>query len=440
MAQPALKQDGIPDEIWRLAEQLNAGSPLGDRLKAANTDHSASSLARRFAPERARQRAAAADPTVLPRIEPAPNQPAEAPRRFALAVTVGLVSAAALVAGMMMLGGIEDLNLDRVFEDAGLVSHPGASPHTSAALSISISPPRSSAPSIGAGSDGEVRTAARPEVAPPLSSGFAVRSGETDRIEGLMAHGRKMIDVGYLAGARAYYRRAAEAGSGEAALAVGATYDPDIIARMGVQGIKPDRSQAAKWYARAAGLGVADRDATLSRLTDGWGTEPAIPEPAGIMASASPAQGISSPLRNPHATPARARIAQDVPTAQEEPIAQGTPIAEDARQRIASNRTSATSSVRPQLLASEEEPKPGPLSMFMRAATSLSAHEEWMEVKTPVNIRNAPSSTAGSDKVALTGTKLRVVGREGNWVRIADPKTAREGYIYNRFLKESSAP
>ena len=158
------------------------------------------------------------------------------------------------------------------------------------------------------------------------------------------------------------------------------------------------------------------------------------------MASASPAQGISAPLRNPHATPARAQIAQDVPTAQQEPIAQGTPIADDARQRIASNRTSATSSVRPQLLASEEAPKPGPLSMFMRAATSLSAQEEWMEVKTPVNIRKAPSSTAGSDKVALTGTKLRVVSREGNWVRIADPKTAREGYIYNRFLKASSAP
>ena len=446
MVQPALKQDGIPDEIWQLAEQLNAGSPLGERLQAANTDHSASALARRFAPDRARQRAAAADPTVLPRIEPASNQPAEAPRRFALAVMVGLASAAALVGGMMWLGGIEDLNLDRVFEDAGLVSNPGASPHTSAALSISISPPRSSALSIGAGGDGEVRTAARPEVAPPLSPGFAVRSGETDRIEGLMAHGRKMIDVGYFAGARAYYRRAAEAGSGEAALAVGATYDPDIIARMGVQGIKPDRAQAAKWYARAAGLGIADRDATLSRLTQGWGTEPALPEPAGIMASASPAQGISAPLGNPHATQARVRIAQklataqDVPTAQNEAIAQEAPVSKDARQRVASNRTSATSSVRPQLLASDEEPKPGPLSMFMRAATSLSAQEEWMEVRTPVNIRKAPSSTAGSDKVALTGTKLRVVGREGNWVRIADPKTAREGYIHNRFLKESSAP
>ena len=78
--------------------------------------------------------------------------------------------------------------------------------------------------------------------------------------------------------------------------------------------------------------------------------------------------------------------------------------------------------------------------MLMRAAAGRSAEEEWMEVKTPVNIRKAPSSTAGSDKVALTGTKLRVVGREGNWIRIADPDTAQEGYIYKRVLKESSAP
>ncbi|MEM7193155.1 MAG: SH3 domain-containing protein, partial [Pseudomonadota bacterium] len=85
-------------------------------------------------------------------------------------------------------------------------------------------------------------------------------------------------------------------------------------------------------------------------------------------------------------------------------------------------------------------PKPGPLSMLMRAATGLSAQEEWMEVASPVNIRKGPSSNAGSDKVALRGTKFRVVGREGNWVKIQDPKTSREGYIYKRFLKETTAP
>lgn len=423
MVQPALKQDGIPDEILRLAEQIDAAAPLGVRLAAANTDQSASSLARRFAPDSARQRAGAADPTVLSPADPVPHRPALPRRRLALPVTAGLCSAAALVGGMMWLGGLQDLSLDRVFEDAGLVPRNGAGASMSAALSIPISPPGPAASSSEAEGDGEVRTAARPDVAPPLASGFAVRSGEADRIEGLMAHGQKMIDVGYLAGARAYYRRAAEAGSGEAAIAVGATYDPDIIARLGVQGIKPDRAEAAKWYARAAGLGIADRDATISRLTEGWGKAPAVPEAAGIMAAASPAADVSAPLKNPRTVSAQEQPAPETP----------------AQQRVASAHTSANAA-RPQLLASDQEPKPGPFSRLVQAAAGLSAQEVWMEVKSPVNIRKGPSSNAGSDKVALTGTKLRVVGHEGNWIRILDPKTGQEGYIYSRFLKESSAP
>ncbi len=62
-------------------------------------------------------------------------------------------------------------------------------------------------------------------------AGLALRAGEADRVETLMEHGNKMISVGYFAGARAYFERAAEAGSGEAALAVGATYDPGLHRR-----------------------------------------------------------------------------------------------------------------------------------------------------------------------------------------------------------------
>lgn len=424
MAQPALKQDGIPDEVLRLAEQINAASPFMDRLAAANTDDAASSLARRFAPDTVRRRGAAADPTLLP---PAPTHPTRRggkPLHPALSIAIGLVSATALVGGLMWLGGIDDLDLDRVFQDAGLVSQTDTVQQAAEGLSINVLPPRSSAPILGPGGGGKVRTAARPEVAPPLSSGFAVRAGESDRIEGLMAHGQKMIGVGYLAGARAYYRRAAEAGSGEAALAVGATYDPDIVARMGVQGIKPDRTEAAKWYARAAGLGIADRDITLRRLTESWGKQPAAPEQAQIMAAASSAPGVSAPIKKPHA------------------VAQATAVPDDApkQQRVASNRAAAVNSARPQLLASEEDPQAGPLTMIVRAAAGLSAQEEWMEVASPVNVRKGPSSDAGTDKVAPKGAKFRVVGREGNWVRVSDPKTAQEGYIYARFLTKSSAP
>jgi hypothetical protein len=424
LAQPALRQDGIPDEVLRLAEQINAASPFIDRLGAANTDDAASSLARRFAPDTVRRHVADADPTVLPPAPPQSGRKAGKRLHPALSIAIGFVSATALVGGMMWLGGIDDLNLDRVFEAAGLLSQMDTRQQASEGLSISVLPPRSSAPTLGPDGDGKVRAAARPEVAPPLASGFAVRTGERDRIEGLMAHGQKMIDVGYLAGARAYYRRAAEAGSGAAALAVGATYDPDILARMGVQGIKPDRAEAAKWYARAAGLGIADRDIILRRLTETWDKQPTAPEQTEIMAAVSGAPAVSTPVKKPQAAAQASAAVEEAPK----------------ERRVASSSAPAINSARPQLLASEEDPKPGPLSIIVRAAAGLSAQEEWMEVASPVNIRKGPSSDAGTDKVAPKGAKFRVVGREGNWIRVSDPKTAQEGYIYARFLKESSAP
>ena len=86
------------------------------------------------------------------------------------------------------------------------------------------------------------------------------------RIDELMAHGHKMIEVGYLAGARGYYRRAADAGSAEAAFALGTTYDPAFIKEIGAQGIKPDMAQARQWYERAEELGDKDAHAKLLEL------------------------------------------------------------------------------------------------------------------------------------------------------------------------------
>jgi hypothetical protein len=86
------------------------------------------------------------------------------------------------------------------------------------------------------------------------------------RIDELMAHGQKMIEVGYLAGARGYFRRAADAGSAEAAFALGTTYDPAFIKEIGAQGIKPDMAQARVWYEQAEKLGDKDAQAKLLEL------------------------------------------------------------------------------------------------------------------------------------------------------------------------------
>ena len=243
--------------------------------------------------------------------------------------------------------------------------------------------------------DGTVlaRTATRLDVAPSPTAGLVVRTGEEDRVDDLIAHGHKMIAVGYFAGARAYYQRAAEAGSGDAALAAGATYDPAFIAALRVQGIKPDREAAETWYTRASALGVADRTQALASLKETWMTTPAPPEAASPEA-ASPTDA-SQPVATP---PARAET---------------PPKAEEAS---------------------------GPLGRLVAAASELASGEEWVEVASPVNVRKGPSSSDATFKVAQKGTKLKVLGRSGNWVQISDPATKQDGWIYKRFLKETDAP
>jgi Bacterial SH3 domain len=229
-------------------------------------------------------------------------------------------------------------------------------------------------------------TTTRLEVAPNPAAGLVVRSDEADRVEDLMAHGRKMVSVGYLAGARAYFQRAAEAGSGEAALAIGATYDPDVIAELGVQGIRPDPDAAKTWYDRASALGITDRDAKLTALKQEW----AQPVAAQEETAAVPEEAAPTPVEQ--SKPAR------------------------------------------------ETSEPGPLGRLVAAASELTTKDQWVEVVSAVNVRSDASSDGTILKTVQKGTKLRVKGRDGNWIQITDPATKEEGYIYTRFLKESDAP
>ena len=108
----------------------------------------------------------------------------------------------------------------------------------------------------------------RLDIAADPKAALILRPGDAARVEELLAHGQKMIEVGYLAGARGYFKRAAEAGSAEAALALGATFDPSFIAEIEAQGIPPDPAEARLWYERAKMLGSSladDRIAALDR-------------------------------------------------------------------------------------------------------------------------------------------------------------------------------
>ncbi len=94
-----------------------------------------------------------------------------------------------------------------------------------------------------------VTSAAKPQ---DQAAGFAItEKASADDIKSWMSHGRDLERVGYLAGARLFYQRAAEAGSAEGARAMAETYDPAVFTKLGVHGLEPDPAQAQKWYERA---------------------------------------------------------------------------------------------------------------------------------------------------------------------------------------------
>ena len=74
----------------------------------------------------------------------------------------------------------------------------------------------------------------------------------------LIKRGKDFLAQGNFASARLLFKRAADAGSAEAALALGSTYDPSVIKQLGAVSITPDIDGALKWYKTAADRGSAE--------------------------------------------------------------------------------------------------------------------------------------------------------------------------------------
>jgi hypothetical protein len=73
----------------------------------------------------------------------------------------------------------------------------------------------------------------------------------------LLARGDSLLAAGDIVSSRLFYERAASAGNGEAALRLGATYDPAFLGRIRAL-VKGDQGQALHWYRRALELGQSE--------------------------------------------------------------------------------------------------------------------------------------------------------------------------------------
>jgi len=93
-----------------------------------------------------------------------------------------------------------------------------------------------------------------------------VRRLDDDEIARLVRLGMDSLKSGDLSSARPLLQRAAEAGNANAALMLGATFDPIAMKQLGVVGVRSDIARARRWYERAEQLGSDTAAQELAKL------------------------------------------------------------------------------------------------------------------------------------------------------------------------------
>lgn len=102
---------------------------------------------------------------------------------------------------------------------------------------------------------------------PPASQAPAMKlTLQPDELALLLRRGQDMLKLGDISGARLVLRRAAEAGSSDAALMLASTFDPIVLRELGVLGFAADLGQALSWYEKASALGSGEAKRRLDRL------------------------------------------------------------------------------------------------------------------------------------------------------------------------------
>ena len=242
--------------------------------------------------------------------------------------------------------------------------------------------------------DGTILASAttRLDIAADPRAALILRADESDRVANLIAHGQKMVDVGYFAGARAYFKRAAEAGSGDAALLLGATYDPEFIDKIGAHGIKADPKEARGWYDRAKQLGVEGAEAKLKALKE------------DATKRQRPIQATEAPRRRHEPAPGRPCLPSETEAAAD---------ASGSGSVAAAPETRSGASGRKGRMGRDAELHQCALSTLLHRGNAQGSGEG----------RQAPSDRP-----------------QGNWVQVTDPATSEAGWVYSRYIETAEAP
>ncbi|WP_262030395.1 hypothetical protein [Microvirga sp. Mcv34] len=104
----------------------------------------------------------------------------------------------------------------------------------------------------------EIPSGAEPKVSAPAE---APRGDDR-----LTSRAEELFRKGDVSGARLLFERALDGGHARAAFLLAETYDPNVLSRLGVRGIRGDAAKARDYYARARAMGIAQAGERLEAL------------------------------------------------------------------------------------------------------------------------------------------------------------------------------
>ena len=115
-----------------------------------------------------------------------------------------------------------------------------------------------------------VKAETEPAIAPRAiqepQAALVLRPLDREEIAMLAKRSEDLMAQGDIASARLMLTRAAEAGDGRAALALGATYDASVLRKLGVIGVAGDAARARAWYEKAAEYGSGEATRRLEQF------------------------------------------------------------------------------------------------------------------------------------------------------------------------------
>ncbi|HXW25934.1 MAG TPA: hypothetical protein VEK73_14415 [Xanthobacteraceae bacterium] len=218
------------------------------------------------------------DPGIVPDPWPARHARLRRARLFGMFGRLALAGSVAAVVALLAMGKLSLPGGSGATEPADPSSAfgsrfapPAAVPQEPPALAQSPSEPpaqvalaQPAAPAAAAPLAAIVPTPA--PVAPEPASAAPALYPDSPQTAALLKRGQELAATGDIAAARLTLRPAAEARNAQAALALGATYDPVVLQTLGIFGVRPDVAMARSWYEKAKEYGSAEAPRRLELL------------------------------------------------------------------------------------------------------------------------------------------------------------------------------